>query len=80
MIVFWGFWRSIVGEGEGDNREELGIRRGRNRKDKERKVCKSCTCGEDQGGDGMKKQLERGVSIVIDLKGLMILCLRVGGA
>lgn len=66
--------RSNGGEGEGDNREELAIQRVRNRRGKERRVCRSCICEEDQGGCGRMKQLERGGSRVIDLKGLRIWC------
>lgn len=64
------------------------IRRGRNRRGRERKECRSCTCGEGQGGCGRKKLLGRGGSIATDLEGLWIssnqrwcLCrLFVGGA
>lgn len=66
--------RNISGEGEDDNREELSFQRALNQKDKSRTVCRSCTYEEDQGGYDKKKQLVRGVSRGVDLKGLMILC------
>lgn len=68
-LAFSAFWRSNVGEGEDDNRGELRIQRGRNRRGKERKECRSCSCEEDQGGYGKRKQLGKVVSRATDLKG-----------
>ena len=66
------FWRSSGGGGGGGSRGGLGIRRGRNRRGRERKVCKSCTCEGVRGGCGRRRLLGRGGSIRVDLRGWWI--------
>lgn len=66
------FGRSSGGGGEGGIRGGLGIRRGRNRRGRERRGCRSCIYGGVRGGCGMMKQLGRGVSRGVDLRGWLI--------